>query len=57
MATTRKGASKVFTLRVDPDKLEQLRVIADRERRTLVSKLRVMIDDEVARAEREEQAA
>lgn len=38
----------MYTLRVDREKLDQLREIAATEHRTLVQKLRVMIEAEIA---------
>jgi hypothetical protein len=41
----------VYTLRIERSQLERLRVIADHEHRTLVQKLRVMIEREIALAD------
>lgn len=43
----------VYTLRVEREKLDALRLIAEMEHRSLTGKLRQMIDDEIARADRE----
>lgn len=39
----------VYTLRVEREQLDRLSAIAAGEHRTLVQKLRVMIEDEIAR--------
>ena len=46
----------VYTLRVDRDQLDRLSVIAAAEHRTLVQKLRTMIDREIAEHETERAA-
>ncbi len=57
METTRKAVMTNFSLRADQSKLDRLRAIAEAEHHTLVSKLRVMIDREIAEHESERSAA
>lgn len=38
----------VYTLRIEREKLDRLRGIAESEHRTLVQKIRVMVEDEIA---------
>jgi hypothetical protein len=47
----------VYTVRIEREKLDQLRRIADAEHRTLVQKLRVMIEAEIAAHEAAQAAA
>ena len=46
----------VYSVRIERAKLDRLRQIADREHRTLVQKLRVMIEREIARFDEDEAA-
>ncbi len=47
----------VYTLRVERDQLDQLSEIAAAEHRTLVQKLRMMIEDEIAAHAQPERSA
>ncbi|HXO84474.1 MAG TPA: Arc family DNA-binding protein [Gemmatimonadales bacterium] len=47
----------VFTLRLDREKLEQLREVAHSEHRSIVAHLRVMVDREIAAYEAGEERA
>lgn len=43
----------VYTLRIEREQLDRLREIAESEHRTLVQKIRVMVEDEIASHQRE----
>lgn len=47
----------VYSFKVDREKLNQIRTIAQGEHRSLVQKLRLMIDQEIARNDAEKAAA
>ena len=53
MRTVNPSDEAVYTLRVNRDQLDRLRQIADAEHRTLVQKLRLMIEVEIARHDTE----
>ena len=57
MGTPEHSTLAVYTLRVERKQLDRLTEIAATEHRTLVQKLRVMIEAEIARSDDDGQAA